>query len=1306
MARISLRSYNHEIEELIERGQYDQAIAHCRHILKFYPKYIDTYRLLGKVYLESQHYGDAADILQRILSSVPEDFVSHVGMSIIREDEGNLDDAIWHMERAFEMQPANSAIQGELRRLYSRRDGVEPPKVRLTRGALARMYFKGNLYPQAIAEIRVALAEESTRLDLQALLAQAYYLSGLRVEAAETCSGLLKKLPYCLEANRILAEVLIDTERADEAQAYRQRVQALNPYSAHISPNAPTSDKVPDTAVAIEKLEWKPGQVSGTLSTQPEWAASLGVEVGELANKEDELPDWLTGTPTESPSTMEETYAQESAPPFDETSGVQPPNEQEHTVEPTQDEESTGQPASEDVIPGWMKEAGWEPASDRTDDSTVPLELDENGDLEGELAPAEIPEWLQAIAPEDALEGDEDTVSQPEEQTGELLPWLDETAPEPAGSEESWLESSQDETISDSETGKLKQDEIPVGETPEWLESSNEKEEVEIPDWLKELSIEGPSEEPSSETEIGNEPISQEPAAEEFVEQELEPEPPAVELESELSEQKIEDQAEVTSPDIEDSQDVSEWLRGLDEESAPTDLSQEVSSDETTSESTPEATGEPATELDDAAAFEWLESLAAKQGADESLLFTSEDRQDTPPEWVQKSLESAPEGEDLTQISEEEVGETREVQAAVDVPDWVRDLEESSEAVSTTGEAATGEINEQDTDEQLPGWLQGLTEEAVRGDEEDLIGQTQDEGFDSSAQAADELPDWLQELKETPIESEVESNQIVQMSEEKTPDSEDLPDWLRNVEEEVEFEDTQLQAESREGEIQIDDGITGWLHRLDETPGQKEVDGFEVSPLEVAGAHKITSELPDWLSVEEESAPDAGALPPDKDAEQVESYEPELSADKFQKLEEPPLVEGDTKPSYIRKSEDAEAPTEIFEPAGSKLEGDGTDLEDTTSALEEGMFEQEEYTELEIPEQSQEEYLEAVSSEAPFESTSLEEESSATEVQGLEEDADAAFAWLESLAARQGASEEDLLLSPEERHETPPEWVQQAETEETTADLERESEWIQESTETQPEESPEMVSDWVEETVESEIGQPSDESEVEEGEGIPELPDWLVEIEESEAVDTSEAAWSPPPEESLPELETVRGEDLQPEEIIETIEEERPESEAAGVLNINQAGLVELERLPGIGFTRAQAIIAYRETFGPFSSVEDLQNVAGIGPIHVDGIRDLVKFEEPREEEITGQPVDEYQMTLIQARNALIQGDSEDAIGQYLNLIQARRLLPDVIHDLHEALYRFPVDVTIWQTLGDAYMRSGQLQDALDAYTKAEELLR
>ncbi len=39
---------------------------------------------------------EAVDIFNRILVSVPDDFVSHVGMSIINDDQNKLDLAIWH----------------------------------------------------------------------------------------------------------------------------------------------------------------------------------------------------------------------------------------------------------------------------------------------------------------------------------------------------------------------------------------------------------------------------------------------------------------------------------------------------------------------------------------------------------------------------------------------------------------------------------------------------------------------------------------------------------------------------------------------------------------------------------------------------------------------------------------------------------------------------------------------------------------------------------------------------------------------------------------------------------------------------------------------------------------------------------------------------------------------------------------------------------------------------------------------------------------------------------------------------------
>jgi competence protein ComEA len=52
---------------------------------------------------------------------------------------------------------------------------------------------------------------------------------------------------------------------------------------------------------------------------------------------------------------------------------------------------------------------------------------------------------------------------------------------------------------------------------------------------------------------------------------------------------------------------------------------------------------------------------------------------------------------------------------------------------------------------------------------------------------------------------------------------------------------------------------------------------------------------------------------------------------------------------------------------------------------------------------------------------------------------------------------------------------------------------------------------------------------------------------------------------------------------------------SGGLLDINTASEAELVKLPGIGPTRAAAIVAYRESHGPFQSVDDLAKVHGIG---------------------------------------------------------------------------------------------------------------
>lgn len=60
------------------------------------------------------------------------------------------------------------------------------------------------------------------------------------------------------------------------------------------------------------------------------------------------------------------------------------------------------------------------------------------------------------------------------------------------------------------------------------------------------------------------------------------------------------------------------------------------------------------------------------------------------------------------------------------------------------------------------------------------------------------------------------------------------------------------------------------------------------------------------------------------------------------------------------------------------------------------------------------------------------------------------------------------------------------------------------------------------------------------------------------------------------------------------------------LVNINTADADALMSLPGIGEVKAAAIIAYRETYGPFTSFEALLNVKGIGQSTLEGLREHI----------------------------------------------------------------------------------------------------
>jgi hypothetical protein len=79
---------------------------------------------------------------------------------------------------------------------------------------------------------------------------------------------------------------------------------------------------------------------------------------------------------------------------------------------------------------------------------------------------------------------------------------------------------------------------------------------------------------------------------------------------------------------------------------------------------------------------------------------------------------------------------------------------------------------------------------------------------------------------------------------------------------------------------------------------------------------------------------------------------------------------------------------------------------------------------------------------------------------------------------------------------------------------------------------------------------------------------------------------------------------------------------------------------------------------------------------------------------------------LARAREAVSKGDIATALRRYIKLINSNKALDNVSSDLKELVRKNPKNYLAWQTFGDARLRSNRIQEALDAYAKAADLLK
>ena len=453
MSDIRLKDYTTKIKGMIREVRLDEAIHHCQHILRHYPKHIDTYCLLGEACLEREMYRESIEFFQRTLSADPENLVARVGLGVIYDEQRALPEAIWQLERAFELAPGNAEVRRELQRLYAQHGGVQKTRLRLTRGALGRLYSRNGLYERAIDEFHAVLRQDPDLPDIHVALAEALWRAGKKLEAVEVCLDILESLPNCLKANLILGEIWTrggNEEAGDEKLSVARDLDPEN-LVAHemMGRDAP----LPVEEVFIPELEAVPDTFA------PFVPAGVGVaalaarelieeqeegipEAAEAWEADEGLPDWLRdmGVAEEEPATAME----------GEELGLA-------EVEPEE-----GPPAE---VPEWLREVtgeGIPPVAEEAALFEDEAEAEEVMAAEQASSVEEVPDWLREI---EAVEAG--AASPPPEESPLVEGVLDN------GDATSMLVTA---GIVDDRDLELDTDQVSAGEVPEWLQELFDEE--------------------------------------------------------------------------------------------------------------------------------------------------------------------------------------------------------------------------------------------------------------------------------------------------------------------------------------------------------------------------------------------------------------------------------------------------------------------------------------------------------------------------------------------------------------------------------------------------------------------------------------------------------------------------------------------------------------------------------------------------------------------------------------------------------------------------------------------------------------
>ncbi len=791
-----------------------------------------------------------------------------------------------------------------------------------------------------------------------------------------------------------------------------------------------------------------------------------------------------------------------------------------------------------------------------------------------------------------------------------------------------------------------------------------------MPDWLSDLAADEPA--PAAQSEPTAEPIPEpipeltpeptpEPAPEPIPELTPDPAPePIPELTPELTpEPAPEPVADIESEQVsEDSSDIPDWLGEF------------------------ESTTEP--ESEDITGPDWLGSVTDK-GAEHT-----EDVQVTPYENFVDPGPTEDISETANEIDEDvsPLDETLNTQ----VPDWLSKIGE----IENTEELESIQPVEDDLDDPAS-WL-------------DKIDKPIDDGSDLEAPTADgEVMNWLEKMDEKPEEIaalddlresltgdlevtdgaqkpvELESAKYFPQEEGST---ENLPDWLAELAGDNADEPTTLESAIRQSDHSLSEEENNFLNQSAETKGDNadwlaklDLTDDEIAPETESPAIKV--DLPEAdVSIDTQLT--------------TETDDPAIDGSILDRLNDPAEIVEPEVPQWLENLKKEEDPQEtaILWLKQFVESGNQASLQDEIKR----------YTDELNPGDTVPKWMEDLKHEEDPQTT--------------------AMLWLEKLAGERPAPEkpkppkEDVEAgwlaeldkeaaeqSPQPKEETVKEfkdtdngWLADLEIDEKIKSEETE---LPDRSSEKPEDTQESDEPlWMKATSPLEGDFHTDEL-AGNAEKEVEIPAWLAGYGEGEE----------PVEEPNPPVSKSSPDHTEPDEYTWVPDKDAPapQKSSKDPIDLNKAAISQLESILGISYQVAQGIVIYREKQGLYKDLKDLLNVPEITDEQTIEILKPEVFikvveEKPKPKPTTQDTSIEERMQLAEALFA--ESQIPEALEHYTFLIKKKKSIPQVIENLIQAATDNPVDISILKTLGDAYMRIDKLDEALAAYSRAEELLR